>query len=122
MVHTFSLLGQNIAVDVNSGAVHILDEITYHVLRQMEEAATPLDKIIAALGQYSPESISESYGELQELVAKGELFAPADYVDPAMAMIKNAPVKALCLHVSHDCNLRCKYCLLPPATSEPVAC
>ena len=110
MVHTFSLLGQNIAVDVNSGAVHILDEITYHVLRQMEEAATPLDKIIAALGQYSPESISESYGELQELVAKGELFAPADYVDPAMAMIKNAPVKALCLHVSHDCNLRCKYC------------
>ena len=48
MVHTFSLLGQNIAVDVNSGAVHILDEITYHVLRQMEEAATPLDKIIAA--------------------------------------------------------------------------
>ena len=35
MVHTFSLLGQNIAVDVNSGAVHILDEITYHVLRQM---------------------------------------------------------------------------------------
>ena len=110
MVHTFSLLGQNIAVDVNSGAVHILDEITYHVLRQMEEAATPLDKIIAALGQYSTESISESYGELQELVAKGELFAPADYVDPAMAMIKNAPVKALCLHVSHDCNLRCKYC------------
>ena len=93
MVHTFSLLGQHIAVDVNSGAVHILDEITYHVLRQMEEAATPLDKIIAALGQYSPESISESYGELQELVAKGELFAPADYVDPAMAMIKNAPVK-----------------------------
>ena len=48
MVHTFSLLGQHIAVDVNSGAVHILDEITYHVLRQMEEAATPLDKIIAA--------------------------------------------------------------------------
>ena len=22
----------------------------------------------------------------------------------------NAPVKALCLHVAHDCNLRCKYC------------
>ena len=110
MVHTFSLLGQNIAVDVNSGAVHILDEITYHVLRQMEDAATPLEKITVALGQYSAEDVSESYSELRKLIAKGELFAPADYVDPAMAMIKNAPVKALCLHVSHDCNLRCKYC------------
>ena len=27
-----------------------------------------------------------------------------------MAVIRNAPIKALCLHVSHDCNLRCKYC------------
>ena len=86
MVHTFSLLGQNIAVDVNSGAVHILDEITYHVLRQMEDAATPLEKITVALGQYSAEDVSESYSELRKLIAKGELFAPADYVDPAMAM------------------------------------
>ena len=28
MVHTFQCLGVNIAVDVNSGAVHVLDELT----------------------------------------------------------------------------------------------
>ena len=110
MVHTFSLLGQNIAVDVNSGAVHVLDEVTYAVLEQMSEKETTLDSIIEKLPQYSREEISESFDELQELIKNGELFADADYIDPAMAVIKNAPIKALCLHVSHDCNLRCKYC------------
>lgn len=110
MVHTFSLLGQNIAVDVNSGAVHILDEITYAVLQQMEDASTSVEAVAEKLPQFSRAEIEESYEELQALVKKGELYADADYVNPAMAVIKNAPVKALCLHVSHDCNLRCKYC------------
>ena len=35
-----------------------------------------------------------------------------DYIDreKAASMQQQALVKALCLHVSHDCNLRCKYC------------
>ena len=64
MVHTFSLLGQNIAVDVNSGAVHVLDEVTYAVLEQMSEKETTLDSIIEKLPQYSREEISESFDEL----------------------------------------------------------
>ena len=110
MVHTFSLLGQNVAVDVNSGAVHILDQITYDVLQKMENQDTPLSEIAAQLPEYSPDALEESYQELRELIDRGELFAEADYINPAMAVIRNAPVKALCLHVSHDCNLRCKYC------------
>ena len=110
MVHTFSLLGQNIAVDVNSGAVHILDDTAYAVVQAMENKTTPLDAVCEKLPQYSRAALEESYRELQELIARGELFADADYIDPAMAVIRNAPIKALCLHVSHDCNLRCKYC------------
>ena len=110
MVHTFSLLGQNIAIDVNSGAVHILDQVTYDVLKNMEDQTTTVEEVAAKLPAYSREEIEESYADLMELAEKGELFADADYVDPALAMIKNAPIKALCLHVSHDCNLRCKYC------------
>lgn len=110
MVHTFSLLGQNIAVDVNSGAVHILDDMAYTVLESMQDENTSLDEIVQKLPQYSREVLQESYSEIQDLVARGELFAPADYINPALAVIKNAPIKALCLHVSHDCNLRCKYC------------
>ena len=36
MVHTFQCLGVNVAVDVNSGAVHVLDELTYHLLELVE--------------------------------------------------------------------------------------
>ena len=110
MVHTFSLLGQNIAVDVNSGAVHMLDRITYDVLEQMADQNTPVEDVAAKLPQYTGQEVAESYEELRELVKRGELFAEADYINPALAVIKNAPIKALCLHVSHDCNLRCKYC------------
>ena len=35
MVHTFQALGVNVAVDVNSGAVHVLDELTYRLLEQV---------------------------------------------------------------------------------------
>ena len=50
--------------------------------------------------------------ELLELQRAGLLFSDDDYIDPAaaMALPKAAVVKALCLHVSHDCNLRCRYC------------
>ena len=110
MVHTFSLLGQNIAVDVNSGAVHILDDTAYAVLEAMEDEHTSFDEVAKKLPQYSCETLEESYAEIQDLIDRGELFAAADYINPALAVIKNAPIKALCLHVSHDCNLRCKYC------------
>ena len=64
MVHTFSLLGQNLAVDVNSGAVHVLDNITYAVLQKMKDPTTPLEEIAAALPEYEQDTVEESYGEL----------------------------------------------------------
>ncbi|MDD3165733.1 MAG: thioether cross-link-forming SCIFF peptide maturase, partial [Oscillospiraceae bacterium] len=59
---------------------------------------------------YSDEQCKSAWAELMTLKAQGLLFSSDDYVDPSMAIVKNAPVKALCLHVSHDCNLRCTYC------------
>ena len=35
MVHTFVALDCPIALDVNSGAVHVLDQMTYDVLRRV---------------------------------------------------------------------------------------
>ncbi len=112
MVHTFEALGCYIAVDVNSGAVHVLDKMMYDLLRV---ADGPLGERCPAelkekLSGYTPEELDECWAELLELQKQGLLFETDDYVDPAMAVIRNAPVKALCLNVSHDCNLRCKYC------------
>ena len=114
-VHTFTALGCRMAVDVNSGAVHVLDELTYDLLSGAGEG--PLGEALPAglaarLSRYSPEALEEGWRELRELQAQGLLFEKDDYVDPeaAMALPRAAVVKALCLHVAHDCNLRCKYC------------
>lgn len=106
MVHTFSVLGCNIAVDVNSGAVHVLDQLSYELLSAARENPDAMPQLP---GVNSAEA-ENAWAELMELRAQGLLYTPMDYVDPADAIPKDAPVKALCLHVAHDCNLRCKYC------------
>lgn len=112
MVHTFSTLGCNIAVDVNSGAVHILDDLSYNILKMLDKPPeeTCPKEIIRQFPAYSEETVSEAWRELYGLCAQGLLFTDDDYLDKSAAIPRDAPVKALCLHVSHDCNLRCKYC------------
>jgi len=126
MVHAFSVLGCNIAVDVNSGAVHVLDQLSYDLIKAADGnyAEMPI------LPNVDPEEAAKAWQELMELKDNGLLDAPMDYVDPETAVPKDAPVKALCLHVAHDCNLRCKYCfastgdfgtgrkIMPPETAK----
>ena len=115
-VHTFTALGQYLAADVNSGAVHVLDKLTYDLLTLIGEGPVGEGRVpqelAAQLPQYDPAELEDCWQELRELQDAGLLFTTDDYLDPeaAMALPKAAVVKALCLHVSHDCNLRCKYC------------
>ena len=120
MVHTFMSLGVHIAVDVNSGAVHVLDALTCDLLSALAERDAsgalldgPLpEELAAALPQYDGAHLSEAWAELRELKGEGLLFEADDYIDrdKAADLQQQALVKALCLHVSHDCNLRCQYC------------
>ena len=110
-VHTYELLGQYIALDIPSGAVHVLDKLAYDLLRQL---TPPLSKtcpasVYSALNASASE-IDEAYAELYSLYDAGLLFSEDDYEQIAAMIDPHPPVKALCLHISHDCNLRCKYC------------
>lgn len=115
MVHTFYCLGEYIAVDVDSGAVHILDKTAYDVLRlagqTLPDGPCP-EQLIQSLPEYDREEVEGTWSELQQLKQAGLLFTDDSYLDPqaAVLMQQDAPIKALCLHVSHDCNLRCQYC------------
>ncbi len=114
MVHTFTALGQYLAADVNSGAVHVLDKLSYDLLSAVEgplEEAVPL-QVAERLPQYEIQELEEAWQELRALQEQGLLFTGDEYVDVerAMDLPRQAVVKALCLHVSHDCNLRCRYC------------
>ena len=114
MVHTFTALGQYLAADVNSGAVHVLDEMSYDLLSLVEDRMDEKmpQELASKLPQYDPAELEEIWGELHQLQDQGLLFSDDTYIDPeaAMALPRAAVVKALCLHVSHDCNLRCRYC------------
>ena len=109
MVHTFTALEHNIALDVESGAVHLLDEIGMAVLRQIREPMPkdcPVEVIDALSSKFAPVDIAETWRELYALCIRGELFSsPAVYQPPGEGFLK-----ALCLHVAHDCDLRCGYC------------
>ncbi len=107
MVHTFSINGINIAVDVYSGAIHILDDEAYSFLKKHEDGEIFKNP---SLAEGLTETEKAVYDELYELYKDELLFCPDVYKVYADNWQKNSVVKALCLHIAHDCNLRCKYC------------
>lgn len=110
MVHQFKNNGYNILLDVNSGQVHVVDEIVYDVVPLFEEKS--LNEIIDILGEkYSETDLKEVYQEITDLKEQGLLFSEDIYEEHIDAFKKHETVvKALCLHIAHDCNLGCKYC------------
>lgn len=112
MIHSYSLGGYNILLDVCSGAVHLLDTLGMRMVGLIEPPMGPEcpPEILEKLGDSFPkQEIAETWQELYTLQQEGQLFSPDDYGQFANRM-GVSPVKAMCLHVAHDCNLRCEYC------------
>ncbi len=112
MIHKYKLGGYNICLDVHSGAVHVLDDIAYDILDYCDEnmPQSPSERLKEELGKkYSQSDIEDTYEALYELYKEGILFSADDYEQFADMMTK-APVKSMCINISHDCNLRCEYC------------
>ena len=145
MVHRYQSNGYNIVLDVNSGLVHVTDQMTYDMIGLMEEvlgenkaveffqqesiredvvqrmmALFAEEKHAAIYKEEAEETLDESnvkvvftelYDELAAMVADASLFTE-DVYEPYIEHFKNREtvVKALCLHIAHDCNLACQYC------------
>lgn len=112
MIHKFKAKDLNIVLDVNSGGVHLVDDVTYDILDEIEppfEKECPAEIIEKLSGRYSEEEIKESYEEICALYEEKVLFSEDMYKSYADTAVMS-PVKAMCLHIAHDCNLRCKYC------------
>ena len=112
MIHKYKLNGLNIVLDVHSGGVHLVDELTYDMLDNVSPpfAKECPERVIEKLSLfYKPEDIISCYGEVAELYNDGVLFSEDDYEKFAAYSVA-APVKAMCLLVEQDCNLRCEYC------------
>ena len=108
MIHRFQQNGMNIVMDVNSGIVHVVDDVTYKVLAYYN--GTNRGMVLANLAKdYEEAELNEVMDDLDELIAKEVLFAPMDK-NYKMAIEDRPIIKALCINIAHDCNLRCQYC------------
>ena len=116
MVHQYKNNGYDIVLDVNSGAIHVVDDVTYDVIEMYAArenvADTSAEEIVTALsGKYGKEEVEEAIDEVQTLIKNEELFTKDTYENYMMDFKKRPTVvKALCLHIAHDCNLACRYC------------
>ncbi len=112
MIHKFIQNGMYIVLDVNSGGVHIIDELTYDVLDYVSEPVPdkcPEEAIKALAEKYPENEIVEAFDEIRSLADDKILFSEDDYEKYAETSVAS-PVKALCLLISQDCNMCCEYC------------
>jgi len=115
LIHKFKQMGLNLVLDVYSGSVHVVDDTFYDMLELVGEPFEKNEKCPAKIkdelsGKYSESQIEEAYCEMCELYDENLLFCPDLYSHIAKNWDKKSVVKALCLHIAHDCNLRCTYC------------
>jgi len=115
-IHCFSLNNKNLVLDIGSGAVYSVDAPVYGLISSL----LPLDHVPEICpddvkdefySAFTREDLDECYAELRSLYQEGRLFSEdklEQYVGKAYS--SNSPVKAMCLHIAHDCNLRCEYC------------
>ncbi len=113
MIHCYQLLGQNMVVDVYSGSVHVMDKTAYLLSKYFEENGflCSMDKeSFAAAGITDTIAGMAAYEEIVQLKEDGLLMSDDCYEPYAASWHKGSVIKAVCIHIAHDCNLRCKYC------------
>lgn len=107
MVHSFEHRGIYLALDEFNGALHVLDKAAYTAVRMLSDGAARQDVLKALTAEAGAAEADALLGEIDGLIAEGQLFTGP----PVLAERGGAgEIKALCLHVAHDCDLRCAYC------------
>lgn len=111
MIHRYKNNGYNIVLDVNSGSVHVVDEIVYDMVGLLDEGKSE-EEILAALKDRHQEQDIKTALEECAVLKKEQMLFTEDVYEKAIDSFKDRPtvVKALCLHIAHDCNLACRYC------------
>lgn len=106
-IYKFNSNGLYIVLDINSGAVHIVDKMVYEI---MDVFTGSNDETVLAQfsNQYAAAELTEVLAELHQLIDAKKLFTPM--LEVPLTFSQKPLVKSVCLHVAHDCNLRCGYC------------
>ena len=108
-IHKFIRNGIPIALDVASGAVHVTDKLVFRILDFYPKYG---DEVVvdSLKGEFAAGDIVEGLQEIKMLEAEGLLFSEDVYEGIVKERYNDQVIKALCLHVAHDCSLSCRYC------------
>ncbi|MDO4485957.1 MAG: thioether cross-link-forming SCIFF peptide maturase [Bacillota bacterium] len=117
MVHQYKLNGYNIVLDTCSGSIHVVDEVAYDIIEMFNSKSA--DEIVSEMltkyanhGDVTEEELRLCIEDVQSLIDAGKLYSEDTFADAAGVFKERSGniIKALCLHVSHTCNLNCSYC------------
>ena len=111
LIHQYKNNGYNIVLDINSGSVHVVDDLVYDLVEAMDQGLEKKHIMEKLLPVYGREQVETAYGECEELIQSGQLFSKDIYKEEIQSFAgRKTVVKALCLHAAHNCNLSCRYC------------
>ena len=111
LIHQYKNNGYNIVLDINSGSVHVVDDLVYDAVALLDKGMSKEEAAGKLKEHYSSEEVGTALEECQCLIDQGMLFTEDIYENAIETFAKRETVvKALCLHIAHDCNLACRYC------------
>ncbi|MCL2160090.1 MAG: thioether cross-link-forming SCIFF peptide maturase, partial [Oscillospiraceae bacterium] len=119
MIHQYTQFGQNIVLDIESGAIHVVSDVAALMCGYIEamlksgKATMPKNcpvDLRYSLAKYESSEVQAAYAELLELYENGLIFSNGDDSEANLLPPKDPPIKALCLNVAHECNMDCAYC------------
>lgn len=116
MVHAFKFAYRGKAYhflwDNESGSLHNVDKVAFLYAKKRYGQAFE-DKEEEEFSSIADEDIKELDEEFDELEKSGVLNSPCDTYAKKKRV---GEIKALCLHICNDCNLRCRYCFADEGT------
>ena len=112
MIHQYKAKGFNIVLDIYSGSVHLVDDVTYDIIEKyIKTDKNLLKEEIKEKYNLTNDELNAAFNEVEELISTGQLFTEDNFKDLAIDVTKRPTnIKALCLNVAHTCNFTCDYC------------
>ncbi len=122
LIHKFKQGNEYYVLDVNTGSLHIIDKLIYDILN--ENGLETEDEVVKRINSnYDEDEIKEAYDELLQLMDNKELYTKDTYEEIARKSLEDISfIKALCLNVAHDCNLKCTYCFAEEGEYKGARC
>jgi len=107
-VHLFKYRGLKLVYDVNSSSLHEVDNLGWEAIELYRQGKERKEAEYLLSQSYPLEEVKETLDQIEALQKERLLFSSEPPLQREKLSCRD--VKALCLFISHHCNLNCRYC------------